>query len=370
MYDFLIVGSGLSGSVMAERLANSGFKILVIDKRNHIGGNCYDYINNYGIRVSKYGAHLFHTNDKEVWKYINMFSEWVRWDHKVLTKVNDLLVPIPVNINTVNKLFDENLSNKEDMNVWLLKNQLKYKNITNSEEMALSRVGSKLYDVIFKEYTIKQWNKHPSELDSSVLSRIPVRNNFDDRYFTDKYQFLPKNGYTFFINNILKHPNIDVKLNTDYFELVNCEINKIEWKKIIFTGPIDSYVSDYGKLEYRSLIFKEDHFVNDGYFQENSVINYPSSKIPYTRIIEYKHFLNQKSAYTTVVKEYPSDTGDPYYPVPSKKNLDLYEKIRKVAEKTPDVYFLGRLANYKYFNMDEAIKNSLKFFNENFNINV
>jgi UDP-galactopyranose mutase len=361
MYDFLVVGCGLSGSVMAERLATKGFKILAIDKRNHIGGNCYDYINNHEIRICKYGAHLFHTNEEEVWKYVNRFSEWSRWDHRVLADIDNNLVPVPVNINTVNKLCGENLYCEQEMDTWLSKNQIKFDNIINSEQMARSRVGDKLYNSIFKDYTIKQWKKHPAQLDSSVLARIPVRNNFDDRYFSDKYQALPKKGYTSFISNILKHPNIKVKLNTDYFDL-----DVIDWKEIIFTGPIDSYITDCGKLEYRSLMFEEEHHKTKGYYQENSVINYPSLNHPYTRIVEYKHFLNQKSSYTTIVKEYPSDLGDPYYPVPSPKNQDLYQKIKKKSEKDKNVHFLGRLANYKYFNMDQTIKNSLIYFEKKF----
>jgi len=363
MSKFLVVGCGLSGVVIAERIANElNEKVVIIEKRNHIGGNCYDYKEqNTGILMNKYGAHLFHTNKENVWEYINRFDKWNRWEHKVLTYVDDKFVSIPVNITTINELCNESLQNDEDVKNWLEKNQVKYDFINNSEEMAKSRIGSTLYEKLIKDYTFKQWNKYPNELDKSVLERIPIRSNFDTRYFSDKYQALPENGYTHFFSKILDNKNIEVKLNTDYFNF----IKENTFKFVIFTGPIDSYFPDLEKLEYRSIDFNIEVIKDMNYYQPNSVVNYPSIEVPFTRIVEYKHFLNQKSKDTVIVSEKTNNIGEPFYPVPNKKNLELYEKYKILAknEENKNVFFVGRLANYKYFNMDEAIFNSLEFFN-------
>ena len=359
----LIVGCGLSGVVIAERIANIlNKKVTIIEKRDHIGGNCYDYNEkDTGILMNKYGAHLFHTNNEVVWNYINIFDKWIRWEHKVLTYVDNKFVPIPVNITTINQLCEENLQDENDVNKWLEKNQLKYDTINNSEEMAKSRIGNILYEKLIKDYTFKQWNKYPNELDKSVLARIPIRPNFDTRYFNDKYQALPHKGYTHFFEKILDNKNIEVILNTDYFE----HIKNNKYDMIIFTGPIDSYFTNLEKLEYRSIDFNIEIIKNMNYFQPNSVVNYPSIDVSYTRIVEYKHFLNQQSNDTVIVTEKTNDIGEPYYPVPNKKNLELYEKYKNLAlqEENKNVFFVGRLANYKYFNMDEAIFNSIEFFN-------
>ena len=365
-YDIIVVGAGLSGFVIGEQFASKlNKKILIIDKRNHIGGNCYDYIDpQTGILMNKYGAHLFHTNDEEVFSYINKFCKWCNWEHKVLGFIDNKYVPIPVNITTVNDLFDENIKTEEEMDIWLQNNQVKYEIINNGEEMAKSRVGKILYEKIFKHYTYKQWNKYPKELSAEVLARIPVRSSFDDRYFSDKYQVLPEKGYTHFFQCILdKYKySMDVKLNTDFFDIKD-KITKDQI--VIYTGPIDTYFADKGlpKLEYRSINFHIERKMNTGFHQPNSVINYPSADIPYTRCVEYKHFLNQKSEHTILVKETTTCDGDPYYPVLNDKNKDLYEKYKKMAEKERNnIHFLGRLASYKYFNMDQAIKNSLNYF--------
>lgn len=363
MYQVLVVGCGLSGAVIAERLASKGKRVLVIDKRDHIGGNCYDYIDKEtGILMNKYGAHLFHTNNERVWEYINRFCKWVRWDHQVLSFVENKLVCVPVNINTVNSLCDQNISNSKEMDIWLSENQVKYSSINNSEEMAKSRVGESLYKKLIHNYTYKQWEKYPSELDPSVLARIPVRNNFDNRYFDDKYQALPQNGYTHFIQSILNHENIDVKLNTDYFGN-NELIENNQFEMIIYTGPIDQFYSSKNlePLEYRSIEFQIERY-NTKYFQPNSVINYPEPNVPFTRIVEYKHFLNQTSEKTVIVKEVTTDKGEPFYPVPNNKNLELYNKYKQFTLTEKNVHFLGRLANYKYFNMDTAILNALEYF--------
>jgi UDP-galactopyranose mutase len=364
-YDFLIVGAGLSGAVLAERLASIlNKKVLIIDKRDHIGGNCFDFIDENQILMNQYGAHLFHTNDESVWGYINMFAKWVRWDHKVLGKVGNKLVNIPVNINTVNSLLSENIQNSEEMDQWLSSVQVAYDTITNSEEVAKSRVGEVLYEKMFKNYTYKQWAKYPSELDKSVLERIPVRNNHDERYFSDKYQVLPEKGYTDFISSVISHENIDVCTSVDFFEVKD----SLLYDQLIYTGPIDRYFEScgYEKLEYRSIDFKVDHLKNMNYFQVNSVVNYPENDVDFTRIVEYKHFLNQVSPHTTIVTEFTTDHGDPYYPVPNERNSTLYNQYVELTKQEENVHFIGRLANYKYFNMDQAIKNALEYFDTHF----
>ena len=360
--DILIIGAGISGAVLAERYAALGKKVLIIEKRNHIAGNCYDYYDENGILVSKYGAHLFHTNEEDVWEYVNRFADWYPWEHKVIARVEGKTVPIPVNITTVNTLFDTTIDNEESMKSWLDENRIVIEKPANGEEAVLNRVGPELYDKMFKHYTKKQWDKFPAELDASVLDRIPVRHNYDDRYFSDKYQALPKGGYTQLFERILANPNIEVLLNTDYF---NVKDEYHGYEKLFYTGPVDRFFefkhSLSEKLEYRSINFVSETLDME-LFQENSVVNYPGTEVDFTRIIEYKHFGNQKSDKTTVVKEFTVDEGEPYYPVPNPRNQEIYAKYKEEADKLRDIYFVGRLANYKYFNMDQAFKNALDLF--------
>lgn len=360
--DILIIGAGISGATLAERYANAGKKVLIIEKRDHIAGNCYDLYDQNGILVSKYGAHLFHTNDDEVWEYVNRFAEWYPWEHRVIARVDGKTVPIPVNISTVNILFDEKLETEDDMKQWLEQNRISFDQPTNGEEAVLNRVGPVLYDKMFKHYTKKQWDKYPAELHASVLERIPVRSNYDDRYFSDKYQALPKGGYTKVFESMLDHPNITVLLNTDYFDVKD---QYEGYEKLFYTGPVDRFFEFEEelteKLEYRSINFVTEH-IDAEYYQENSVVNYPGREVDFTRIVEYKHFGNQKSDKTSIVKEYTVDEGDPYYPVPNEKNQLIYEKYKAKADQLTDVYFVGRLANYKYFNMDQAFKNALDLY--------
>ncbi|AWH86567.1 UDP-galactopyranose mutase [Flavobacterium album] len=360
--DIVIIGAGISGAVLAEQYAKAGKKVLVIEKRNHIAGNCYDYTDENGILVSKYGAHLFHTNEEQVWEYVNKFADWYPWEHKVLANVDGSLVPIPVNITTVNALFGTAISSEAEMKDWLDENRQAVDAPADGREAALNKVGPVLYEKMFRHYTKKQWDKYPEELDASVLDRIPVRTNYDDRYFSDTYQALPKGGYTKLFERILDHPNIEVVLNIDFFEIRE----QIEgYEKLFYTGPIDRFFdfkhSLEDKLEYRSINFVSET-VDTEFFQENSVVNYPGQEVDFTRIIEYKHFGSQQSEKTTVVREYTTDEGEPYYPVPNPKNQEIYEKYRDEAALVLDVYFVGRLANYKYFNMDQAFKNALDLF--------
>lgn len=377
-YDVIIVGAGLSGAVCAERFANVSKKnVLIIDKRDHIGGNCYDEVDeDTGLIVSKYGPHFFHTNDNEVWQYVNRFSEWDRYDHRGVAFVDDettgKIVTLPVNMNTMNVVHGLHLTCEEEMKEVLQSKTVSYgEGPTNGEESCLARFGEEIYEKIFKPYTTKQWNRDPKDLDASILQRIPLRYNFDDRYFADKYQAMPANGYTKVFENILKSSRITVRLNTDYFSPDFEETAPIT----IFTGPIDQFFSDCGleKLEYRSLRFEvKKHIDQSGYVQTHTVVNYPALSFPHTRITEYKHvFRNAQRSpnHSVTVAEYPSDTGPEYYPVVNPRNLKLYEQYRelaKSAEDTKGVYFLGRLASFKYINMDQAIGNALAFFKEKF----
>jgi len=356
--DLLIVGAGLSGATMARLAAEDGLTITVIEKRDHIAGNVYDEIDELtGIRVSRYGAHLFHTNDEEVWRFVNRFGRWTHWAHKVLAESDGRLVPVPVNITTVNTLLNTTITDEQEMKEWLVTETTKHELPCNSEEVALNRVGPRLYSKLFKDYTIKQWAKAPSELEPSVLERIPVRANFDERYFSDRFQGLPTDGYTSIVRNMLDHPNITVKLSTPWDPLI-----QPYWHELIFTGPIDTYFSGLPPLEYRSIDFEWIRLANSGFYQPNSVVNYPSPETPYTRTVEYKHFLNQKSNWTIIAKERTTDTGEPYYPVPTRENREIYAKYREKAEKADGVHFVGRLASYKYFNMDQAIRNAMDYY--------
>lgn len=374
-YDVCIVGAGLSGAVIAERYASVLDKTsLVVDVRTHIGGNCYDFKEPHsGITMNLYGAHLFHTSLERVYKYITKWQDeapWKRYDHEVVGWLDGKLLPIPVNINTVNGLFDSSILDSDEMDEWLKSVQLPCKikdECANAEEMAKSRVGEDLFEKVFKTYTKKQWDKEPKELDALVTARIPVRNNFDPRYFSDRYQLLPSKGYTRWFAQVLDHENIDVVLGVDYFRVRKSLEGRCG--KTVFTGPIDRYFQDskLGKLEYRSINFEADISKNSGYFQTHSVVNYPGPEVDYTRIVEYKHYFHQESEYTITVKEYSTDEGDPYYPVPNPENHELYKKYQELAKKEETekkVYFVGRLASYKYFNMDAAIDNALDMFDE------
>jgi len=379
--DLLIVGAGLSGAVIAERCSRElGMTSLIVDSRDHIGGNCYDFVEEHGIRCSKYGAHLFHTQYERVWDYVTEFSEWMPYDHRVRGRVPDKngvqhLVPIPPVQATVNALFGENITSEAEMQAWYDKQRVPCpgEEPANSEEAALSRVGPDLYEAIFKHYTKKQWDKYPSELDASVMLRLPCRTSTDERYFGDDYQALPLRGYTrIFENMLLDDPNITLRLGVDFFKARDAG-ELPEYGMLVYTGPIDAYFSQQGmpKLEYRSIRFEEEYVEapEKGFYQEAMVVNYPSPDEDFTRIVEYKHVPNQTEAVksgkvvgTIIAKEFSSAEGDPYYPIPDPENRALYEKYRVLAEAEENVCFVGRLASYKYFNMDQAILNALEIF--------
>lgn len=357
MFDYLIVGAGFAGSVLAERLANkAGKKVLIIDKRNHIGGNAYDHYDKDGILVHKYGPHIFHTNSKEVFDYLGQFTPWRPYEHRVLASVDGQLVPIPINLNTINKLYGLNLCSDQVEEFFISRAEKKDRVVT-SEDVVVSKVGRELYEKFFRGYTRKQWNLDPSELDASVTARVPTRTNKDDRYFTDTYQAMPLHGYTHMFEKMLTHPNIKIMLNTDYKEIMDV----IPYKEMIFTGPIDSYFNYcYGKLPYRSLDFKfETH--EQEFVQQTGTINYPNEQA-YTRITEFKYLTGQRHAKTSVVYEFPKDEGDPYYPIPRPENAAIYKKYQLLAATLTNVTFVGRLGTYKYYNMDQVVAQSLTVF--------
>jgi UDP-galactopyranose mutase len=354
MFDYLIVGAGFAGSVLAERLAaGSNKKVVICDKRPHIGGNAYDHYNDAGILVHKYGPHIFHTNSREVFEYLSRFTEWRPYQHRVRASVDGQVVPIPINLDTINSLYGLSLTSFEVEEFFKSVAEPR-EQIRTSEDVVVSKVGRELYEKFFRNYTRKQWGLDPSELDASVTSRVPTRTNRDDRYFTDTYQAMPLRGYTRMFENMLDHPNIKVLLNCDYREVEKV----IPFRKMIYTGPVDTYFDYcYGKLPYRSLEFKhETHDVS--VFQSAPVVNYPNDQL-YTRITEFKYLTGQEHAKTSVVYEFPKAEGDAYYPVPRKENAELYTKYKALADATPDVHFVGRLATYKYYNMDQIVAQAL-----------
>jgi UDP-galactopyranose mutase len=354
MFDYLIVGAGFAGSVLAERLANgSDKKVLICDKRPHIAGNAYDFYNDEGILIHKYGPHIFHTNSKEVFEYLSQFTEWRSYQHKVLAAVDGMLLPMPINLDTINKLYGLNLTAFE-VEDFLESLAEKCEHIRTSEDVVVSKVGRELYEKFFRNYTRKQWGLDPSELDASVTARVPTRTNRDDRYFTDSYQAMPKHGFTRMFEKILDSPNIKIMLNCDYREIAN----QIDFKEMVYTGPVDAFFDyRYGKLPYRSLEFKHETHDTEQ-FQTAPVVNYPNEQ-PFTRITEFKYLTGQEHKKTSIVYEFPQATGDPYYPIPRKENADIYAKYKTLSDARSDVHFVGRLATYKYYNMDQIVAQAL-----------
>ena len=360
-YDYLIVGAGFAGSVLAERLATQhGARVLLIDRRPHIGGNAYDEPNEAGILYHKYGPHIFHTNSEQVWEYLSQFTEWRPYEHRVRAFVRGQLVPIPINRTTLNKLFDLDLKTDEEAAEYLASRAEPVDEIRTSEDVVINAVGQELYELFFRGYTRKQWGLDPSELDKQVTSRIPTRTNTDDRYFGDTFQAMPLEGYTKMFERMLDHPLIDKRLGTDFRDIKDDAFEIAD--HIIYTGPIDEYFDfRFGKLPYRSLKF--DHqTLEQEQFQEVAVVNYPSEDVPFTRISEYKHLTGQEAQVTTITYEYPSAEGDPYYPIPRPENQELFKKYEALADATDDVTFVGRLATYRYYNMDQIVGQALATF--------
>jgi UDP-galactopyranose mutase len=360
-YDYLIVGAGYAGSVLAERLASQhGARILLIDRRPHIGGNAYDEKNAAGILYHKYGPHIFHTNREQVVEYLSQFTEWRPYEHRVLARVRDQLVPIPINRTTLNRLFGLDLASDDQAADYLASRAEPVADIRTSEDVVVNAVGRELYELFFRGYTRKQWGLDPSELDKQVTSRIPTRTNTDDRYFTDTFQAMPLHGYTAMFERMLDHPLIEKRVGTDFKDL-KADAERIAGH-IIYSGPVDEYFDfRFGRLPYRSLRF--DHqTLDEERHQPVAVVNYPSEDVPYTRVTEYKHLTGQEHARTTITYEYPSAEGDPYYPVPREENQALYKRYEALADATPGVTFVGRLATYRYYNMDQIVGQALATF--------
>lgn len=355
--DWLIVGAGFAGSVLAERLAReAGKRVLIIDKRPHIGGNAYDCKDKAGVLIHKYGPHIFHTNSAAVFNYLSRFTYWRPYEHRVLAQVDGQLLPFPINLDTVNRLYGLNL-NSDELNGFFAAHAEPREQILTSEDVVLHNVGRDLYEKFFRQYTRKQWGLDPSQLDKSVTSRVPTRTNRDDRYFTDTYQYMPESGYTRLFENMLDHPNIEIMLNVDFKDVKN----SISYDQLIYTGPIDEYFDyRFGALPYRSLRFEHVSHPYE-WHQPVGVVNYPQDK-DYTRVTEYKHLTGQNHPHTSITYEYPCGSGDPYYPVPRPENAALYKQYEALADALPDVTFVGRLATYRYYNMDQVVAQALAVF--------
>lgn len=357
MFDWLIVGAGFAGSVLAERIATvRGERVLIIDRRPHIAGNAYDCYNEAGILIHQYGPHIFHTNCERIFGYLSRFTGWRRYEHRVLAEVDGMLLPIPINLDTVNRLYGLDLDS-EMLERFFAERAVPIEPVRTSEDVVVKRVGRELYEKFFRGYTRKQWGMDPSELDKAVTARVPVRTNRDDRYFTDTFQFMPRNGYTAMFRHMLDNPRIHVLLQTDYLDVKNV----IPHKRVIFTGPIDEYFEfRFGKLPYRSLRFEHVTLERER-MQPVGVVNYPQTEA-YTRVTEYKHLTGQIHPWTSLTYEYPADGGDPYYPVPRPANQELFRRYQERARSEPNVWFVGRLATYRYYNMDQVVGQALATF--------
>ncbi|MED3784512.1 UDP-galactopyranose mutase [Geobacillus stearothermophilus] len=379
MFDYVIIGTGFAGSVLAERIATQlNKKVLMIEKRNHIGGNAYDSYDSQGILIHNYGPHIFHTKVKKVWDYLSKFTDWYLYHHKVLGVIDGQKVPIPFNLNSINQLFPKNLA--ERLEKKLIENfgynkKVPILKLREVEDTDLKFLADYIYEKVFLGYTTKQWGVTPEELDPSVTGRVPVYISRDDRYFQDPYQGMPKEGYTKLFERMLDHENIKILLNTDYKEVLQFNFETGEASlfgqkfggKIIYTGPID-YFFDYkfGQLPYRSLNFVFEQF-NQKQVQEVGTVNYPND-YNFTRITEFKHLTNQSSDKTTTVKEFSQEyiPGEniPYYPIKNENNLELYRQYKEEARKYDNLIFIGRLAEYQYYDMDMVVAKALRLFEE------
>lgn len=358
-FKYVIVGAGLAGLTVAERIANVlDEKVLVIEKRGHIGGNIFDSYNKDGILIHNYGPHIFHTNDREVYQYLSNFTKWNDFWHRVLTYVDGNLIPMPITVETINKLYnlDYNCFQVED---FLKKQALDINEVKTSKDVALSKVGQDIYEKIFETYTKKQWGVDPGELDTSVISRIPIRLNRDTRYFADKYQGMPSYGYTHMCENMVANKNIKIMLNTDYNEIND----QVDCDTLIYTGATDEFYNyKHGKLSYRSIQFQFETLDKEE-FQEAPVVNYPND-YDYTRITEFKKLTWQDHRKTTICKEFPCSEGEPYYPFPTKECKGQFAKYEEDMKKEKDIIFLGRLAEYRYYNMDAVVRRALEVFTD------
>jgi UDP-galactopyranose mutase len=357
--DVVVVGAGFSGAVVAERLASYGFEVVILDKRPHIGGNAYDRLDAHGVLMHPYGPHIFHTNSTRVADYLSQFTEWRPYEHRVLAKVGQQFVPIPINIDTVNRVYGLNL---DEASIRGFYDQVREPrvHVRTSEDVVIDAVGRDLYEKFFRGYTRKQWGLDPSELAASVAARIPTRTNRDDRYFTDTFQKMPLHGYTRMFARMLDQPRIRIEAGVDFLSARK----RIRAAHIVFTGPLDAYFDYcYGKLPYRSIRFEHEHLTQSEPYQPVGTVNFPND-YDYTRITEFKHLTGQSHRGTSIVKEYPQSEGDPYYPIPRPENELLLKRYQALAAKEAGVTFVGRLGQYRYYNMDQCVAAALKAADE------
>ncbi|WAC72412.1 UDP-galactopyranose mutase [Roseateles sp. SL47] len=353
--DFLIVGAGYAGSVCARVLADAGKTVHVIDKRPHIGGNAYDERDPHGVLIHPYGPHIFHTNAKKVIEFLSRFTTWRFYEHRVLAQVGEQLLPIPINRTTINQLYGLSLT-EDEVQGYLETVREPREPLQTSEDVVLNSVGRDLCEKFFRGYTRKQWGLDLSQLSAGVAARIPTRSNDDDRYFGDTYQFMPADGYTAMFERMLDHPGITVRTGVE-FKDVRADF---AGSHIIYSGPIDAFFDHcYGPLPYRSLRFEHEHLPQTERFQPVGTVNYPNDH-DYTRITEFKHLTGEAHAGTSVVREYPQADGDPYYPVPRPENEALFKRYAALADAAQGVTFVGRLAQYRYYNMDQIVAAALK----------
>lgn len=354
-HDVLVVGAGYAGSVMAERLAADwGKRVLVVDRRPHVGGNAHDARDAAGVLIHPYGPHIFHTNSQAIVDYLSRFTAWRPYEHRVLAEARGQLLPMPINRTTVSRFFGVELA-EDEVDAFLAARAESVAEVRTSADVVLARVGRELYEAFFQGYTRKQWGLDPSQLDKSVTSRVPTRTDDDDRYFQDRFQQMPRHGYAPMFRRMLGHPNIEVALETDYAEIVHGR----RFGHVVFTGPVDEYFGHrFGKLPYRSLRFRHETR-DEPWAQPVAVVNYPSESVPYTRVTEFKHLTGQVHPRTSLCYEYPSAEGDPYYPIPRPENARLYARYQALADATPGVTFVGRLATYRYYNMDQVVGQAL-----------
>jgi UDP-galactopyranose mutase len=363
-YDWLVVGAGFAGSILAERLAaERGERVLVIDRRDHIAGNAYDHLDEAGLLIHRYGPHIFHTNSEAVFAHLSRFTEWRPYEHRVLAEVvspttgQPMQVPMPINLDTINRLYGLNLS-EDELEGWFAERAEKVDQVRTSEDVVVGKVGRELYELFFRGYTRKQWALDPSELDKSVTARVPTRTNRDDRYFTDRFQAMPLHGYTAMFTRILDHPNITVRTGMEFAEARR----RFSFRRVVWTGPVDEYFGyRHGRLPYRSLRFRHETLDRE-WALPTGTVNHPAEATPFTRVSEYKYLTGQSHPKTSVTYEFPAAEGDPYYPIPRPENQALYKRYEALADAERETWFVGRLATYRYYNMDQVVGQALATF--------